>query len=143
MENLDFLIYSSVRNQNCTDEEIQKILDSCQRNNPSKAITGVLVHSNNYFLQFLEGEESELMTLFKNIKKDSRHSKVILLNKGKIDERMFPSWHMGYKNIDSDGVKLLTSATDNEESLFNKLLKGGVVEDNKALKMLSRFYKLV
>lgn len=143
MEKLNFLIYSSVRNANCTDEEIQKILDSCERHNPSKSITGVLVHSNNYFLQFLEGDENELMALYNHIKKDSRHSKVILLNKGIIEGRMFPSWHMGYKDADKDNVTLITDATDNESETFNKLLKGGVIEDSKALKMLSRFYKLV
>lgn len=143
MEKLNFLIYSSVRNANCTDEEIQKILDSCERHNPSKSITGVLVHSNNYFLQFLEGDENELMALYNHIKKDSRHSKVILLNKGIIEGRMFPSWHMGYKDADKDNVTLITDATDNESETFNNLLKGGVIEDSKALKMLSRFYKLV
>lgn len=143
MEKLNFLIYSSVRNTNCTDEEIQKILDSCQRHNPGKSITGVLVHSKNYFLQFLEGDENELIALYNHIKKDSRHSKVILLNKGLIEARMFPSWHMGYKDADKDNVTLITDATDNESETFNKLLKGGVIEDSKALKMLSRFYKLV
>ena len=143
MEKLNFLIYSSVRNVNCTDEEIQKILNSCERHNPGKSITGVLVHSKNYFLQFLEGDEAELMALYNHIKKDSRHSKVILLNKGTIEERMFPSWHMGYKDADKEGVTLITEASEGEEGIFNKLLKGGVVEDSKALKMLSRFYKLV
>lgn len=143
MANLHYLVYSSIRNENCTDEQIKNILASCEKHNPSKAITGVLVHSNNYFLQFLEGAEEEIMGLFNHIRKDKRHSKVILLNKGLIDERMFPSWHMGYKDADKEGVDLLTQSTSEEKDLFNKLLKGGVVEDNKALKMLSRFYKLV
>ena len=143
MEKLSYLVYSSVRNANCTDEEIQKILNSCERNNPSKSVTGVLVHSQNYFLQFLEGEETELMNLLNHIKKDSRHSKVILLNKGEIKERMFPSWHMGYKDADKDGVTLISDATNNEEETFNKLLKGELIEDSKVLKMLSRFYKMV
>lgn len=143
MENLNYLVYSSIRNESCTDDEIKNILASCERHNPSKKITGVLVHSNNYFLQFLEGSEEEIMGLFNHIRKDTRHSKVILLNKGTIQERMFPSWHMGYKDADKDNVDLLTQSTDDEKDLFNKLLKGGVVEDNKALKMLSRFYKLV
>lgn len=143
MANLHYLVYSSIRNESCSDEQIKNILASCEKNNPSKEITGVLVHSNNYFLQFLEGAEEEIMGLFNHIRKDPRHSKVILLNKGLIDERMFPSWHMGYKDADKESVDLLTQSTSEEKDLFNKLLKGGVVEDNKALKMLSRFYKLV
>lgn len=143
MENLSFLIYSSVRNEICTDAEIKNILASCEKHNPGKNITGVLVHSNNYFLQFLEGDADEILGLYNHIRKDPRHSKCILLNKGTIDERMFPSWHMGYKDADKDGVDLITKSSDDEKELFNKLLKGGVIEDSKALKMLSRFYKLV
>lgn len=143
MEKLNYLIYSSLRNSNCVDEEIQKILKSCEKNNPGKNVTGVLVHSQNYFLQFLEGDENELLNLFNLIKKDDRHSKVILLNKGEIKERMFPAWHMGFKDVDKDDVTLITEATPDENDVFNKLLKGGIIDDSKVLKMLSRFYKLV
>ena len=143
MENLSFLIYSSVRNENCTDAEIKNILASCEKNNPGKNITGVLVHSDNYFLQFLEGEASEIMELYNHIKKDPRHSKCILLNKGTIDKRMFPSWHMGYKDAGKGEVDLLTQSSADEKSTFNTLLKGGEVADNKALAMLQKFYRLV
>ena len=143
MSDLSFLIYSSLRNNSCSDQEIKNILSSCEKNNPSLDITGVLVHSNNYFLQFLEGNENEIMGLFNNIKKDSRHSKVLLLNKGKIEKRMFPSWHMGYKDVDNEEMSFLTSSSDEEKDAFNNLLKGNHVEDNKALKMLARFYRTV
>ncbi len=143
MEKLNYLIYSSVRNASCTDQQIQNILKSCEKNNPGKSVTGVLVHSQNYFLQFLEGEENDLMNLFNLIKKDERHSKVILLNKGEIKERMFPAWHMGYKDADKDEMTLITDASSDENEVFNKLLKGGIIDDSKVLKMLSRFYKLV
>ena len=143
MEKLNYLIYSSVRNASCTDQQIQNILKSCEKNNPGKSVTGVLVHSQNYFLQFLEGEEKDLLDLFNLIKKDDRHSKVILLNKGEIKERMFPAWHMGYKDADKDEMTLITDASSDENEVFNKLLKGGIIDDSKVLKMLSRFYKLV
>ena len=143
MEKLNYLIYSSERNTNCVDEEIQKILKSCEKNNPGKYVTGVLVHSKNYFLQFLEGDENEILNLFNLIKKDHRHSKVMLLNKGEIKERIFPAWHMGFKDVDKEDMTLITEATQDENEVFNKLLKGGIIDDSKVLKILSRFYKLV
>ena len=69
MSDLSFLIYSSLRNNSCSDQEIKNILSSCEKNNPSLDITGVLVHSNNYFLQFLEGNENEIMGLLITLKK--------------------------------------------------------------------------
>ncbi len=51
------LVYTSVRKPGCDDYEIKKILESCKRNNPSKDITGVLLHSENHFIQYLEGSK--------------------------------------------------------------------------------------
>lgn len=143
MEKLNYLIYSSVRNSSCTEDQIQNILKSCKKNNPGNSVTGMLVHSNNYFLQFLEGEENDLLKLFNLIKKDDRHSKVMLLNKGEIKERMFPTWHMGYKDADIDEITFISEASIDDYEIFNKLLKGEIIHDNKVLKMLSRFYKLL
>ena len=56
---------------------------------------------------------------------------------------MFPAWHMGYKDADKDEMTLITDASSDENEVFNKLLKGGIIDDSKVLKMLSRFYKLV
>jgi len=55
---LSQIIYVSVRNANCSDEEIQKILESSNRNNGKLDITGVLLYSRNKFLQVLEGEKT-------------------------------------------------------------------------------------
>ena len=50
---------------------------------------------------------------------------------------------MGYKDVDNEEMSFLTSSSDEEKDAFNNLLKGNHVEDNKALKMLARFYRTV
>ncbi|MFK7797596.1 MAG: BLUF domain-containing protein [Aureispira sp.] len=50
---MNYLIYSSHRKANCTEEEIDHILQTCKKNNPEKNLTGILLHSKNYFLQYV------------------------------------------------------------------------------------------
>ena len=58
--NLYQLVYTSARNAKCDENEITSIVAACQRNNPGKDITGVLLYSDNRFLQYLEGNANEI-----------------------------------------------------------------------------------
>jgi hypothetical protein len=77
---LSQIIYVSVRNANCSDEEIQKILESSNRNNGKLDITSVLLYSRNKFLQVLEGEKDLILELYNKIKLDERHKNVIMIS---------------------------------------------------------------
>ena len=48
---LSQLVYISVRNAECTSQEIQKILDSSIRNNGKIDVTGVMIYSDQKLLQ--------------------------------------------------------------------------------------------
>ncbi|NCN23759.1 MAG: BLUF domain-containing protein, partial [Gallionella sp.] len=50
------LIYISYANSVMSEEEIQAILEKSKINNASKQITGLLMYSERYFFQCLEGE---------------------------------------------------------------------------------------
>lgn len=134
------LVYTSVRNENCDDAEIQKILEACQRNNPSKDITGVLLHSENRFIQYLEGPK-EIIKLYDMIKGDARHSKVVMLNYGPLKERNFPAWHMGFKSLSSDKIDFLTEASERDKVTFRSIIKGEDQSDNAAAQLLVKFFK--
>ncbi|MEQ9165113.1 MAG: BLUF domain-containing protein, partial [Fulvivirga sp.] len=47
---LSQLVYVSNRKPNCTEEEIEKILASCKKNNPPLNITGILLYSDKKFI---------------------------------------------------------------------------------------------
>ncbi len=133
------LVYTSIRNENCDDAEIQNILDACKRNNPSKDITGVLLHSENRFIQYLEGPK-EIIKLYDMIKGDTRHSKVVLLSYGPLKERNFPSWHMGFKSLSSDKIDFLTEASEADKATFHSIIKGEEQVDNSAAQLLVKFF---
>ena len=137
--NLYQLVYKSIRNVSCDEQEIKKILDSCERNNPSKEITGVLLHSDNNFIQYLEGSK-DIIKLYDLIKEDPRHSRVVLLSYGPLKERVFPAWHMGYKNVPKEKIDFLTAANSGDKKVFDSIIKGEKQTGTSAIDLLVKFF---
>ncbi len=136
---LSQLVYVSVRANECSDEEIQKILASCIRNNGKIDITGVLLYSDKKFLQCLEGDYTQIMKLYDTIKSDIRHKNVILISAVPINNRSFPSWQMGSKKIDSN-FEFSTSMSMLEKRDFNALLTGKTDTSTKAIDIIKKFF---
>jgi hypothetical protein len=67
--------------------------------NSSNNTTGCLLYYNGAFLHYLEGDRDKVLNLFERIKKDDRHSQVILLSTCDRDSREFESWSMAYENF--------------------------------------------
>lgn len=141
---LSSLIYVSTRKSNCTDSEIQKILNSCVKNNKNLDITGVLLYSEYRFIQYLEGEYDEIFKLYDKIKEDNRHANVVLISAFSIQKRLFPSWQMGSKKVNEPqfkaGFNFETTLNKDEIQTFNNILSGHAVEDDKAVKLIQRFF---
>lgn len=135
---LSKLIYVSKRKENCTEEEIEKILDACKRNNSNEDITGVLLYSDDKFVQYLEGEYKKIFELYDKIKEDNRHEKVRLITSGPVKEKTFPSWHMGAKKLDFGSIDYKTAITEEDKKEFEKVLNG---EDSpRSIELLKKVF---
>jgi len=75
------------------------IVESSSVNNAECEITGVLLEYNNYFLQYLEGPEYNVLRLYDIIKRDNRHSNIQLIQTKDIQERIFSDWSMILKDF--------------------------------------------
>ncbi len=92
------LIYTSMLAGN--DESVlQSIHASALRHNKGNSITGMLLFHKGYFLQVLEGEPNDVMTTYQRICHDTRHREVRLLAEQSTKDRHFPTWLMGFRNI--------------------------------------------
>jgi hypothetical protein len=138
---LSYLVYVSARKQNCTEEEIQKILMSCKTNNATIDITGVLLYSDTHFIQYLEGEYKQIIGLYDRIKLDARHKNAVLVSSSQINERSFPSWQMGAKRFDNDTIHFLTDVSFTDKVVFNNILTGKSEDGSKAQVLLKKFFK--
>lgn len=139
MKPLYKLIYSSTRQPNCTSKDIEDILESCKKNNPGKNVTGVLLHSDHKFIQYIEGSSEEVIGLYDKIKDDKRHKNVVMLSYSPINKRIFPSWHMGYRNVDE--VEFQSDITDEDKKVFDSMIAGEKLEDDLGISLLKRFFQ--
>ena len=75
-------------------DAVDAILDTSARNNPARGITGLLLYNGRNFLQLLEGDEEELVSLMLKITEDARHSGITVLDRRTIADRACPDWAM-------------------------------------------------
>lgn len=112
--------------------EIEDILASAHKNNPTMNITGALLYSGGYFCQVIEGPEEAIEELFETIQMDDRHGSVTVLHFEPIERRGFSEWAMALAGIedrmrfDLDGVldsKDKIRAEETGQNLVNTLEK--------------------
>ena len=96
--------YTSVATEPFDDEKLSKLLAWCREWNGSVDVTGVLLHRDGRFIQFLEGPETAVRDLVASISQDPRHTRVRVLLEDKVAERQFSEWTMGYQTIDGDAA---------------------------------------
>ncbi len=137
---LSQLVYVSNRQANCSKQEIEKILGSCQTNNASLDITGVLLYSKTKFIQYLEGDSRELLGLYDKIKGDKRHEKAMIISYGPISVKQFPSWQMAAKEIAPTQVTFRTAISPEDKKVFDRLLLGQEQSASSVLNLLKKFF---
>lgn len=89
------------------EKDLNFLLEQSIAWNTDHNLTGMLLYIQGRFIsqlegrfmQILEGTEADVENLFVKIKKDSRHHKVIVLNRNKINQRAFSTWQMGFESV--------------------------------------------
>jgi len=107
------LIYISYANSVMSDEEIQGILEKSKINNASKNITGMLMYSERYFFQCLEGERRVVNQTYLKISADPRHTRCVLIDFSQVDSRLFPSWEMNFVAFNGVNNELVRKYSEN------------------------------
>ncbi|MDP2356881.1 MAG: BLUF domain-containing protein [Beijerinckiaceae bacterium] len=88
--------------------EVNKILESSQRNNLLIDVTGALIFNAGMFAQVLEGARNDLEATFERIQRDERHGEVEILAFDEASSRGFPSWSMGFVGHSCGDKELFT-----------------------------------
>lgn len=101
------LMYASHLAAQAPDDVIHSIMCQSHANNPRLGITGVLCHSDQAFMQVIEGGRERVNTLYAKIMQDSRHIDVMLLHYEEITERKYAGWTMGHANLSKVNPSIL------------------------------------
>ncbi|MFK7797265.1 MAG: BLUF domain-containing protein [Aureispira sp.] len=141
MSTLYNLVYVSTRHASCADKELQYILTKSRLHNHANDITGILLYSNNRFLQYLEGDKDTIWSLYKHIHNDKHHRQVALLYHNPIQERVFPSWQMGYRDLDAEQMNYKTQAAAADRELFQRLITQDAYKEIEGMHVLKLFFE--
>lgn len=80
------------------DREIADIVAKSIDQNGRYAVTGALLYSDGRrFAQALEGDAASVNFIMAKIRKDSRHSQIVMLQDGAVLRRRFPDWSLAFR----------------------------------------------
>jgi Sensors of blue-light using FAD. len=88
------LIYASRPAEDFCEADLEAILEESRRLNKRDSITGILCHSGNSFLQWIEGPRESVNALHRRLLDNPKHHSLILLEYGYIHRRDFADWSM-------------------------------------------------
>jgi hypothetical protein len=77
------------------------IADEATTWNLENGVGGALVAHDGHFVQTLEGERSALDRLLKRLEDDPRHYDLVLVDRWRVDERLFAGWAMAGVAMDA------------------------------------------
>ena len=97
MASINYLIYVSSASKRMSEQEIQEILASSQIKNARLQVTGLLVYRSGNFIQYIEGPQESIHSLYQSICNDSRHTDMTVIDEGTVNARLFGDWQMGYR----------------------------------------------
>lgn len=98
---LERLVYvSTAANRHDLTGQAATIAREAEPRNFEDRIGGALVAHDGHFVQALEGERPVLDELLKRLEDDPRHYDLVLVDRWRVDERLFAGWAMAGVAID-------------------------------------------
>jgi len=101
-EKIYFFVYSSTATKAFSPAELLELLKGSRARNSQAGVTGMLLYKDGEFLQVLEGPETAVRNLRQKISQDPRHHSIVKQLEGNYDERQFPYWHMGFRDLNTE-----------------------------------------
>ncbi len=98
------IIYCSQATYDLAPEELVTLLEVSRRNNETTGLSGMLLYTNQSFLQLLEGDAVALATTYTRIGADPRHTRLRLLLDVEVAAPLFPDWRMGFEHVDDEDL---------------------------------------
>lgn len=103
---LYFLLYVSSATHPMDRPQLDALLTQARAFNGAHGITGFLLYRDGLFMQMLEGTRDAVRALFERIRQDGRHRDVRVVVEGGLDQRVFPDWSMGYRDMEAEAANI-------------------------------------
>ena len=74
------------------------MLDVSRRNNERDELSGMMLYDRGTIIQYIEGPNDKLSATWLRIQNDNRHKGAVVCSDGRIRQRLFSRWSMGFEN---------------------------------------------
>ena len=95
---LHAIAYVSTAARDLSEADLDVIVRESRRLNAASGITGVLLHCDGNFMQFLEGHPDAVAETWARIRTSRRHHQVNEMMNLPVDRREFSGWTMGFSD---------------------------------------------
>lgn len=96
MTHLLRLIYVSQATGSTDPPSLEALMKESRSRHEMADVTGILCGGRGYFMQALEGSETQVTSLNAGILRDARHQHSAVLSIGLVSSRAFPHWATAY-----------------------------------------------
>ncbi len=119
--------------------ELQAPLEQARPKNAKLGLAGMLLYKDGNFMHVLEGEKETVTKLAAIIERDPRHIGLLILLRGTSEERLFPNWTMGFRDLADD----IAAMTPGYNDFMNTPLTDAEFsrDPNRCMKLLLFFKK--
>lgn len=116
------VLYRSRATHVPTEADLQALLEWSRTYNAQRQITGLLLYSDGWFVQLLEGSEAAVQALYTRIQADSRHTQVVSLSDGPSPQRWFADWHMAFSQLDALELQQLLRVVETQNPPLSPIM---------------------
>ncbi|GAA2743285.1 hypothetical protein GCM10009868_16430 [Terrabacter aerolatus] len=106
------LTYFSTATTPLDADDLRELLERTRSRNASVGLTGLLLYADGSFVQTLEGPDDVVEETFARISRDTRHRSVSVALHEQVDERHFPDWSMGFRELSDEQTRSVPGFND-------------------------------
>jgi hypothetical protein len=88
------IVYVSAARPDFHGPALTAMIDLAKVRNASLDITGCLLHYDGSFMQVLEGPADNVLQVYRSIRADPRHHRLVELHHAELAQRAFSDWSM-------------------------------------------------
>jgi hypothetical protein len=118
------------------EEALLALREKAMLNSRRPGITGVLIYRKGFFMQYIEGKESAVLDLYRQLRGTELHFNVRVLSHGPLQNRLFDNWSIRWV-LDNEPGPSSESLID----LFETVLSSKSISTNEISAVLRRFWK--
>ena len=99
-------VYCSRAADGVDDAEVDRIVETAQRHNLARDITGVMTYGSGVFFQWIEGPAAQIQKLITILHGDPRHYDIVSLSQSEERrERLYPNWEM--EKVEAEDIRVV------------------------------------